>query len=395
MMIAFVGTFGRESVNGVEYASLLLAKALLRSRHQIFFYYTSGEKGFFTDEHGIVHRVFKRSYNKLLPPKELNECIIQNIDNIDLYHLHSVFIPLNYYVSKLAQKIGIPYVLTPHGGYMKKALQHTLRNLSLLKIMYIYLWEKQVVKDAKALVATTDLEVDDFRNFGYKGKIVVIPNCVPSDIDKEYFLRRIYPTILFLGRFELKFKGMPFLLETFRLVQQAHPEMKLSLYGAGKDEKKIKELVKKSGIKQVEINPPVFGANKLKVMSQCTLYFQPSSWESFGMSIAEAMVLGKPVVVTSSCYISAMLKEENVGLIVPPDPVKASDLIANYLDDDYKMMADGARLREIALAQFSPGKILKKTLALYEEVLDDYCETDKVSESHKKVKKRDSSIFFC
>lgn len=394
MMIAFVGTFGRESVNGVEYASLLLAKALLRSHHQIFFYYTSGKSDFFTDEHGMVHRVFKRSYNKLLPPKELNECIIENIDRIDLYHLHSVFIPLNYYVSKLVQKIRIPYVLTPHGGYMKKALKHTLRNLSLLKIMYIYLWEKQVVKDAKALVATTDLEVADFRNFGYKGKIVVIPNSIPADIDKEYFIRKISPTIIFLGRFEIRFKGILFLLETFRLIQQSHPEMKLSLYGAGKDEKKIKALVKKSKLKKVEINPPVFGNDKLRVMSQCTLYFQPSSWESFGMSIAEAMVLGKPVAVTSSCYISSMLKEENAGLIVPPDPVKASELIATYLNNDYKMMADGARLREIALARFSPEKVLKETVALYEDVLNKHCQTAKVTESRKKLKKRDSSIFF-
>jgi len=370
MRIAFVGTLGRESVNGVEYATYVLARHLVNYGHKIFFYYLGEESTSYNESSGIEYRVFGRSYSKLISPDELKFHIENNLDQIDIFHLHSVFIPLNYYVSQLLQRLGMPYVITPHGGYMKDALTNTLRSLRIPKMLYINFFEKRIIQEAKSLIATTPREIKDFRNFGYTGRVDLIPNPLPFENAVQERTRvDSQIRILYMGRYDIKFKGIDFLIETFHYLNSERKNLELVMYGAGRDEQRIIKLLEEKKISNAEINKPIYGEEKISMICNSDLYFQPSQWESFGMSILEAMGCGLPVVLTEGCYLSHLLKEQRVGLVVPDNPRKASSLILKYLDDRARYTTDGAKLQQIALDEFSADKVAQQTLELYEHVL--------------------------
>lgn len=369
MKIAFVGTFGDESVNGVEYACYLIARYLKNDGHDVLFLYQDRENNAFIDQWKIEHKVFKKNlpfYKHLT----LKDYLTYNPDGIDIFHLHSVFIPFNYYVSKVLTKKKQPYIITPHGGYMPAALSRSKRSSKLIKLLYTHIFEKQMIQRAEALVATTTAEIQDFRNFGFAGTVHTIPNPLPIPYKIGQIQKGVtVPTLLYLGRFDEHFKGLFFLIDTFEILLKARPNAQLKLYGEGDDEQKLINYIKARGLRNVEIKLPVFGAHKEDVINKCSCYFQPSRWESFGMSALEAMSLGKPLILTETCYLSELLARKKVGRVVPLNPQKAANIINDYLEFLSLPNNEGELLKKVAWSEFAPKKIVAKTIALYSEIV--------------------------
>ena len=54
----------------------------------------------------------------------------------------------------------------------------------------------------------------------------------------------------------------------------------------------------------------------LKFYKKCYIYFQPSKMESFGLSVAQAQMLGIPCVVSNMGALPELIKDEQNGLII-------------------------------------------------------------------------------
>ena len=90
---------------------------------------------------------------------------------IDVVHLHGAFNPSNTAVSRVLRR---PYVFSPHSGYDPVSLRrHRAR-----KHVYRILFERAMLERAALLVALTDVELAQLRDFGATGPCVVIPNGV-------------------------------------------------------------------------------------------------------------------------------------------------------------------------------------------------------------------------
>jgi glycosyltransferase involved in cell wall biosynthesis len=94
-------------------------------------------------------------------------------------------------------------------------------------------------------------------------------------------------------------------------------------------ERKINELdVKKQVILLgLQTNPYAF-------MRQADIYVQTSSFEGFGLTIAEAKILGKPVVSTNFEVVHNQLTHERNGLISEMNGKSIADNIYRILNDD-------------------------------------------------------------
>ena len=73
--------------------------------------------------------------------------------------------------------------------------------------------------------------------------------------------------------------------------------------------------------------------NPYPYMSRCDVYVQTSSFEGFGLTIAEAKILGKPVVSTNFDVVHDQLKHEENGLIAEMTPESVAENIVRLLDD--------------------------------------------------------------
>jgi glycosyltransferase involved in cell wall biosynthesis len=369
--VAFVGRFSNASVNGVENSGFYLAQELVRHQVEVFFYSISNKTERFTDLYQIQHRLFAAPRFFFGLSKEFRFFLRTNPDRIDVYHLHSVFIPRHFFISYLLNSKKLPYVITPHGGYIRKALQRTLRTHRLIKMLYINFIERYITNHARAMIATTERESRDNRSFGYKGPMYVVPNLNPPFIPASTIEEPTSgETILFLGRYDVLHKGLLFLLDTFRHLSELLPDVQLVFHGNGKDKGLLERKVQREKIPRVIINDPVYGVDKLRVLQNCTLYCQPSAFESFGLSLVEAMLAGKPVVLTEECYLSSMLRENGLGLIIPVDAQVAAESIQKFLNNPEELVRQGKALQALALKEFDATKVAHDTLQVYRSVLN-------------------------
>jgi glycosyltransferase involved in cell wall biosynthesis len=227
------------------------------------------------------------------------------------------------------------------------------------------LFERHVLTHASGIVAVSDREVSDIRNVGYTGNIRVIPNPVVVQKNKFPVLEHSdVITIVYLGRYDIEHKGLNFLLDTFKILSSDRNDLRLSLYGDGPDRDLLVEKIKNEKIYFAKIFDPVFDAEKEFVLKSATIFFQPSRWEVFGISLVEAMMLGKPVVLTEGCYLSTLLQSNNLGLVVPFEARLAAGMLRDYLKSG-RLKEDGARNKKFAEAEFSLNKIALQTLKFY------------------------------
>jgi glycosyltransferase involved in cell wall biosynthesis len=90
------------------------------------------------------------------------------------------------------------------------------------------------------------------------------------------------------------------------------------------EELEVQEQVKLLG---EQMNPYAF-------MRQADIYVQTSSFEGFGLTIAEAKILGKPVVSTNFDVVRNQLTHEKNGLIAEMSGKSIADHIYRLMMDE-------------------------------------------------------------
>ena len=126
-----------------------------------------------------------------------------------------------------------------------------------------------------------------------------------------------------VGRFTLakNFDNVPFICQ--RLVEKGL-KFKWYILGYGGDEELIKRNIRQAGMEEVCI---LLGkqSNPYPFMKACEIYIQPSRFEGKAVTVREAQILRKPVVITRFATSSAQLTENVDGIIVPMDNEGAAE----------------------------------------------------------------------
>jgi glycosyltransferase involved in cell wall biosynthesis len=213
----------------------------------------------------------------------------------DLLVLHSAWALHNIRAAAVARKLGVPYLLEPRGAYDP----HILHRRRLAKRIWWLAWERALVTHARAIHVFFDEERPHIAALGYRGALVRAPNGIepPEGVAWDGGSGRY---ILWLGRFDPEHKGIDMLLDAVRLIP-AEERPRLRLHGpefrGGKE--RIRHLVHALGLEPwVRIGEPVYGQDKWELLTRASGFVYPSRWEGFGNSVAEAVSIGVPTLVT-------------------------------------------------------------------------------------------------
>ena len=104
-------------------------------------------------------------------------------------------------------------------------------------------------------------------------------------------------SMVYLGRLEIHQKGLDYLIQA---LGQVDPRVRLVVAGAGKDSQRLRRMVAKVGLSgRVEFLGPVSGEAKWNLIASADAVVQPSRFETFGMTVLEAMACGTPVIATN------------------------------------------------------------------------------------------------
>ena len=281
----------------------------------------------------------------------------------------SFFIP---YLAKLA---GSKFILTSHSSFIPetgiiRALRYPIQ---LFKRLNFYLLRTAVIK-ADLLFTYSNFSkrlVKDGVNGEYNKEIKTIsPGVDQSWLNVAIKKKDEFSDLLYFGRIEHE-KGIDILLKSFANVHQKFPSLKLHLIGEGNYLDYSKKLSKELNINSRTIFCGWKEKQEIqKIMSGCDLCVLPSRIESFGLTIAESMAAGIPVISTTAGAIPEIMKDGETGLLVPPDDIEALKIAIIYaLENRDKMQSRAKAAQEKVKKIFSWDSAAKKHIEIYKSLL--------------------------
>ena len=219
--------------------------------------------------------------------------------SVDILHNNGMWQLNALYPGWAARKGNVNFVVSPHGAFSEWAMQHG----SILKKVFWPVLQRPALECAACFHATAVSEYEDIRRLGFRQPVAIIPNGIdiPALPPKQQVDFR---TLLFLGRLHPK-KGLDLLLSAWQIVQRRFPEWRLVIVGSddgyyGKsgylDELHLR--VKKLGLERIEFVGNIYGIEKTQVYRDADVFILPTYSENFGMTVAEALAVGTPAIVS-------------------------------------------------------------------------------------------------
>ena len=149
---------------------------------------------------------------------------------------------------------------------------------------------------------------------------------------KELGLFDMHPIFVTVGRLVPQ-KNYLLAVETAKVLKENGITFRWFFVGEGCERPKIEHQ-----ILQYRLNDMVFllgmQTNPYPFMAHCDIYVQTSSFEGFGLTIAEAKILGKPVVSTNFDVVHNQITHEQNGLIAEMRAEVLANNIQRLLKED-------------------------------------------------------------
>ena len=236
----------------------------------------------------------------------------EHIARANVVHLHGLWMWIQWASAREAQKLSIPFVVTPHGMLAPWIWERQIWPHQLKKHLYWHGIAYPTFRHASVIHAITPQEANHLSGYFPGQRLEVIPHGLDvASIDiilSKLICEPAYekPYILFLGRLS-SVKGIDLLIQSFASL----PGMNFKLKIAGpvlEREKKYTEslhkFVEQSGLQQrVEFLGPVQGEEKWRLYRQAWVVCQPSFSEVLSMVNLEAATCQTPVITTQNTGI--------------------------------------------------------------------------------------------
>lgn len=173
-----------------------------------------------------------------------------------------------------------------------------------------------------------------------KSKIQVIENIMPvqymKKMTEEFSVESEMPVdgsirLLSVGRFctAKNFDNVPDICSRIRA---KGVNVKWYIIGYGNDEALIRNKIEEAGMQDYVI---MLGKkeNPYPYMKACDIYVQPSRYEGKCVSVVEAQILHKPVIITNYATSGSQLEDGIDGVIVPLDNQQCAEKIIDIIND--------------------------------------------------------------
>ncbi len=154
---------------------------------------------------------------------------------------------------------------------------------------------------------------------------VVVPKDIePRDLKRELSLPSDTVVAMYHGRL-VREKGLEILLKAFAEITEQCPKMVLVLLGGGMDnyERYLQNLTAVLNISN-KVFFVGFQTNVYPYIASCDIGVVPTiAPEAFGLSCAEYMALGKPLITTANGAQRELVDTGENGILVPPESVSS------------------------------------------------------------------------
>ena len=203
-------------------------------------------------------------------------------------------------------------------------------------------FQRRFYEECDVIVPVSDSVLEFFGTSVYpelKDKMKVVWDIVDCSIiermatlPSEKQIEKSSPVLMTAGRLNKPQKGYDLALMAAKVLRDRGIKFRWYAIGDGPYRDEMEDFIVKNQLQDVFILLG-FTANPYSYMSQCDVYVQTSRHEGFGLTVAEARILNRPVVCTNFEACTMQMIDGKNGLITSFEPNDIADAIERLLTD--------------------------------------------------------------
>lgn len=277
----------------------------------------------------------------------------------DVVHVHVARDLITLPAAAWASLRGIRYVLQPHG--MVDAPSN--RMASMLDALVT----RRVLRRAPLVLCLSDAEERDVVQVAERNlTTAILPNGVPyhAQVSSGTVL-----DVLFLARMHPRKRPSTFVAAALSL-RAEFPSVHFSLVGPDEGEINgiIRTLAACGSPAGIDWEGALDPGLTMKRMAHSQIYVLPAVNEPFGMTVIEAMSVGKPVIVTTTCALAGLVRATNSGIVVDDTTESLASAIRKLLHDDDLRESMGRNALRAVRETYGMHVVSRRLESIYEEV---------------------------
>ena len=367
-------------INGVSVCVSTLRDGLARRGHEVFVFAPAFKGYQDAAEHvyrlPATHTVLHPDYPFPIPFAPEARRAFADL-KLDIVHTQTPFL-LGVLGAKWARRFGVPFVSTNHTLYTEYAHYCPVRPKALTKWFLTRLM-KWYYSGCDAVVVPSSPVEKILRSYGVKTRVEIIKTGIEAVPELTPELREATRRkhgiaqgdflLLYVGRIARE-KNLRMLLTAFKTVASRHDRAKLILVGGGPalaetkqfaSELEFGDRVEFMGMLKRHDIAPIYGA--------ADAFAFPSTTDTQGIAICEAMSAGLPVVAVNAGGIPENLEPGIDSFLTNDDPDEFADRIGFLITNPAERAEMGSHARANA-CNFSIERMVDDFEAFYESVLE-------------------------
>lgn len=290
------------------------------------------------------------------------------IARFDVAHVNGVYLWPGPKLVREAARAGVRVIISPRGMLSPEMIAG---KSCFVKRAWIYLLERASLASAAAIHVTSETEADgvcrltlDLAPVEVIGNGVEIPPRLPLKAEIEALWAGVArgQRVAMLTRLDWT-KGVDLAIDAVL----AHPTAQITV--AGPDQiglrGQLEARLKGTGRSAVRFLPELDSTARWALLCGADVVLAPSLKESFGMSVAEALAVGTPVICTEGVGAASIVRRVDPGLVVCRAPEAITAALTALLADPPRRARFGRKARQLMAAEFTWTGIARQMLEVY------------------------------
>ena len=289
----------------------------------------------------------------------LSRWLERHVRSYDAVHVHFAreWVPVR--AAQVSIDYGVPTFLQPHG---------MLGRVGGVRGLIDRLWVKRLLESATTIFSLQHKEVDEIKGIAPRARIVELPNGIDVPLAAERWTpgNLADPIVLFLARLHPR-KRVSAFVEMARILRNEGVAARYRIVGPDEgDLEGAQDLVRRSDLgEHIDFVGSLEDKAVAREYRNSAVYVLPAVNEPFPMTVLEALGRGVPTVVTDSCFIAAMLKNNHAALISGAQPEALAESVRAILRAPELAQRLSRMGRRLVETQLSSDKLIERLESYY------------------------------